>query len=182
MPTRITGGLWRGRVLRTPEGKTTRPTASRVREALFDILGHDCSGRRVADLYAGSGAVGLEALSRGAESAVFLETDRAASEVLRGNVALVGANARLERRDAVAWAAAPENRAQFDLVFVDPPFVEEFPVSADWLSLVAEGGVLVVQHPSRGKFAWPSEPDRTRVYGESALSFWFRRSGGAENV
>ena len=157
MPTRITGGLWRGRVLRTPEGKTTRPTASRVREALFDILGHDCSGLRVADLYAGSGAVGLEALSRGAESAVFLETDRAASEVLRANVALTGANARVERLDAVRWAADPGNRAKFDLVFVDPPFAAEFPAAVDWSALVAEGGVLVVQHPSRGKFSWPSD-------------------------
>lgn len=182
MPTRITGGEWRGRVLRVPEGLSTRPTASRVREALFDVLGQDCSGMRVADLYAGSGAVGFEALSRGAESVAFVETARSALDVLRANAAALSARVRVDAVDAVRWAADPAFRGAFDLVFVDPPFAKEFPAGADWLPLLAPGGTLVVQHPSRGSFVWPVPPARVRKYGESSLAFWSAPASGGAKV
>ena len=116
---RVIAGEFKGRRLRTPRGSRTRPTADRVREALFSMLG-DVSGARVLDLYAGSGALGIEALSRGAESALFVERDQQALAALRRNLEAVGANAEVRRQDVLRFLARPEGT--FDLVFSDPPY------------------------------------------------------------
>ena len=119
---RIVAGTWGGRRLVAPRGRGTRPTADRVREALFSILG-PLDGERVLDLYAGSGALGLEALSRGAAHATFVERERAALRALRDNVADLGADADVVAADAKAFLrAAQERGAQYDLVFLDPPY------------------------------------------------------------
>lgn len=119
---RIVAGEFKGRRLAGPEGKATRPTSDKVREALFSILG-DISGQRVLDLFAGTGAVGLEAISRGAAEAVLVERDRRMASVIERNVGdTVGSGddrARLVRGDALKYLA---NAGPFDLVFLDPPY------------------------------------------------------------
>jgi 16S rRNA (guanine966-N2)-methyltransferase len=117
---RVVAGEYRGRRLQAPRGTSVRPTSDRVREALFSILG-DIEGLRVLDLFAGSGALAIEALSRGAASATLVENDRAALDAIRANLApLEGANAEIVRADALAWLGG--RRGPFDLVFADPPY------------------------------------------------------------
>lgn len=119
---RIIAGQWRGRKLIAPKGEATRPTADRLREALFSMLTSrlgSFEGLRVADLFAGSGALGLEALSRGAASSTFVEQDRAALEALRANVTTLGANADVRAQSVLALPAASE---PYDLLLLDPPY------------------------------------------------------------
>ena len=119
---RIVAGRHKGRRLRAPEGAGTRPTADKVREALFSILG-PVEGLRVLDLYAGSGALGLEALSRGAGSATFVESARPALAAIRANLDAVGEEAEVVASDAIKWLRAADGReGAFDLVFCDPPY------------------------------------------------------------
>ena len=127
---RIVAGTFRGRPLVAPKGHSTRPTADRTRQALFNVLDHapwsgGLVGRRVIDLFAGSGALGFEALSRGAEFCLFVETDEAARGAIRDNVetfGLFGAT-RVHRRDATNLGAKPAgDGAAFDLAFLDPPY------------------------------------------------------------
>ncbi len=122
---RIIGGRWRGRRLAAPPGQTTRPTAERLRQAIFDMLLHAPWGGRgviegalVLDVFAGTGALGLEALSRGAAAAEFFEQDRAALTALRSNIAACGAAARVHPGDACRAIGGPPAR----LVFLDPPY------------------------------------------------------------
>lgn len=120
---RIVAGQWRGRPLVAPKGEATRPTADRTREALFSMLASrvgSFEGLAVADLFAGSGALGLEALSRGAASCLFVEQDRAAIDALRANVAKLGATGA-EVRAASVLALGPA-RAPLDIVMMDPPY------------------------------------------------------------
>lgn len=121
---RIITGQWRGRKLAAPKGDTTRPTADRTRETLFAMLTSrlgDFEGLHVADLFAGSGALGLEALSRGAASCLFVEQDRAAIDTIRANIAALGAQsvARVETGSATQLRAAPR---PLDLILLDPPY------------------------------------------------------------
>ncbi len=127
---RIVGGTLKGRALATPGGQATRPTSDRARESLFNVLAHAAwarplDGARVLDLFAGSGALGLEAISRGAAFALFVETDAAARGAIRDNIealSLFGVT-RIHRRDATDLGAKPAGlAAPFDLVFLDPPY------------------------------------------------------------
>lgn len=126
---RISGGEFRGRTLGTPAGPTTRPTAQRTREAMFNILAHHdwctLSGARVIDLFAGSGALGFEALSRGAEFCLFVETAAPARGVIRDNIEALGlfGQTRIHRRDATDLGLKPAPLGDpFNLVFLDPPY------------------------------------------------------------
>jgi 16S rRNA (guanine966-N2)-methyltransferase len=120
---RVIAGRWRGRRLQAPPGDATRPTSDRVREALFSILGDRVEGARVLDLYAGSGALGIEALSRGAAEATFVDSAPAAIRALRANLDTLGADATVRRQDARRHLAAASAAArQYDLVFLDPPY------------------------------------------------------------
>ena len=119
---RIIAGAWRGRPIEAPAGTSTRPTSDRAREALFSMLASrlgSFEGLRVADLFAGSGALGLEALSRGAAHCSFVENDRQAVEALRRNLAKLGAGDRADLRAQSALHGVP---GPFDLVLVDPPY------------------------------------------------------------
>jgi 16S rRNA (guanine966-N2)-methyltransferase len=175
--TRIVAGAAGGRRLEVPPSGT-RPTSDRVREALFSALeatvGLD--GARVLDLYAGSGALGLEALSRGAVKATFVESDRRAADILRRNargLGLPGADVRFGTVRSVL-AAPPEER--YDVVFVDPPYALEEQELADVLAALPAWtepeATLVVERSSRGEDPrWPEgvEPLRSRKYGETTL-------------
>ncbi len=127
---RIVGGRLSGRAIAAPAGRDTRPTSDRAREAVFNVLAHaswspGIEGRRVLDLFAGSGALGLEALSRGAAFALFVETDAAARGVIRDNLEALGlfGVARIHRRDATDLGVKPSGLGEpFDLVFLDPPY------------------------------------------------------------
>ncbi len=121
---RIIGGRWRGRRLRFPSVDGLRPTGDRIRETLFNWLAPEIVGARCLDLFAGSGALGLEALSRGAADVLLVERDRAATACLRDNLALLGADtgARVIQEDALNWLRRGNPEAAFELVFVDPPF------------------------------------------------------------
>jgi 16S rRNA (guanine966-N2)-methyltransferase len=127
---RIVGGKFKGRALAAPPGRNTRPTGDRAREAVFNILEHAAwskgvAGRRVLDLFAGSGALGFEAMSRGASFALFVETDAAARGAIRDNIEALGlfGVTRIHRRDATDLGVKPAGLGEpFDLVFLDPPY------------------------------------------------------------
>jgi 16S rRNA (guanine966-N2)-methyltransferase len=169
---RILAGRWKGRLLRVPEG--ARPTSSRAREALFDVLQDAISGRRFLDLFAGSGAMGLEALSRGASSATFVEGD---SRALERNLATLGAGPEefeVLREDAGAAVSGLARRGEsFDLVFADPPYSLAAALSRRIEVLLAPAGKLVVQtdsHASAPELPGLSLRER-RAYGRNV--FWF---------
>ncbi len=125
MSLRIISGHWRGRVLQVPKGDATRPTADRTREALFSMLVSrlgPLDDLRVADLFAGSGALGLEALSRGAATCLFVEQDRPALDALRANIAMVGATQVSDVRATSVLSLGPSPAPPLDLVMMDPPY------------------------------------------------------------
>jgi len=176
---RIIGGVAGGRRLATPKGRATRPTSDRVREGLFSSLGGDLSGRAFLDLYAGSGAVGLEAASRGAAPVVLVERDARAVAALRGNVAAVDLIDVVVLAERVSRFLAEPADIRFDVVFLDPPYADPVGevlsrvVDGEWL---APDGVVVVERASRdGTPGWPANlvPDRSRRYGDSTL--WYGR-------
>src|SRR5215210_8563424 len=120
---RVIAGTYKGRRLQAPAGAATRPTADRVREALFSILGARVEGARVLDLFAGSGALGLEALSRGAAEATFVDSSAAAVRAVRANLEALGGEAEVRREDALRFLhASPGKARHYDLVLLDPPY------------------------------------------------------------
>jgi 16S rRNA (guanine(966)-N(2))-methyltransferase RsmD len=120
---RIVAGRWGGRRLASPKGPATRPTSDRVREALFSILGDRVQDARVLDLFAGSGALGLEALSRGAAAVTFVDSAPAAIRAVEANLEALGGAAEVRRADAVRFIrAAPGEARHYDLVLLDPPY------------------------------------------------------------
>jgi 16S rRNA (guanine(966)-N(2))-methyltransferase RsmD len=150
---RVIAGRFGGRRLAAPPGTGTRPTSDRVREALFSILGGRVAEARVLDLFAGSGALGLEALSRGAAAVTFVERAPAALRVLRANVEALGAEAEIVRADALKWLrAASDGAPQYDLVFLDPPYRQAGALGAvlsDALPAVLGPDALVVAESDR---------------------------------
>jgi 16S rRNA (guanine966-N2)-methyltransferase len=175
---RILAGQWKGKRLDVPPG--ARPTSGRAREALFDILRDSVVGSRVLDLFAGSGAIGLEALSRGAAEAVFVETDRRALDSNLSRCAPAAANVRVLAGDARRAAALLSREGRrFDLVFADPPYSRGVSALSRLVGdLVAPGGRLVLQMDSDE--AAPEiaglTPAGRRAYARNV--FWlFERSG-----
>ncbi|NEW39168.1 16S rRNA (guanine(966)-N(2))-methyltransferase RsmD [Nocardia cyriacigeorgica] len=177
--TRIVAGTAGGRRLRVPPAGT-RPTSDRVREALFSAIDArlDLDGARVVDLYAGSGALGLEALSRGAARALLVESDRKAAAVVRGNIADLGLPGADLRVGAVSTVLAQPAPAEFDLVFSDPPYdLDTAAVIADLTALagqgwLAPGALVVVERSSRSpEIDWPTGylREKPRRYGETRI-------------
>ena len=120
---RVVGGAFGGRGLVAPRGRSTRPTSDRVREAVFSILGGSVEGARVLDLFAGSGALAIEALSRGASEAVLVDSSAAAVAAIRRNLSALGADAEVRRQDALTHLEGARRGARlYDLVFLDPPY------------------------------------------------------------
>jgi 16S rRNA (guanine966-N2)-methyltransferase len=168
---RVVAGEFKGRRLRMPRGAPTRPTADRVREALFSMLG-DVTGARVLDLYAGSGALGIEALSRGAVSAVFVERDARAAAAIQANLDTVGAEAEVSRQDALAFVGR-DGRA-YDLVFCDPPY-DSGPRIARQLAerlpaLLSTDARIVTESDKRNPLELPFPLLRERTYGDTRIA------------
>jgi 16S rRNA (guanine966-N2)-methyltransferase len=181
--TRIIGGSAGGRRLTTPRGQHTRPTSDRVREALFSAIEAWCgslSGLRFLDLYAGSGAVGLEARSRGAGVVTLVEHDRRTAALISGNVKTLGFGQVEVLAASVASTLARTPVAPYDVVFLDPPYpLGNADVEAALQSLVdhgwlSPGALVVVERSARGAAPeWPSaiEPGRDKKYGETLLRY-----------
>jgi 16S rRNA (guanine966-N2)-methyltransferase len=186
--TRIIGGVAGGRRLRTPSGDNTRPTSDRVREALFSSLDAALgaiAGLRFLDLYAGSGAVGLEARSRGAGVVTLVEQDRRTADLIRSNVASLGFDRVEIVVSSVARALTQPPRAPYDIVYVDPPYaLATDTVVTDLASLhvhgwLAEDALVVVERSARSEpLTWPEGfmGERSRRYGETAL--WYGHATG----
>ncbi|MFF9176670.1 16S rRNA (guanine(966)-N(2))-methyltransferase RsmD [Streptomyces sp. NPDC014793] len=186
--TRVIAGRAGGRRLSVPPGTGTRPTSDRAREGLFStwqsLLGGPLDGERVLDLYAGSGAVGLEALSRGASHALLVEADARAARTVRDNVrnlGLSGAEVRAGKAEQVIRTAPPA--APYELAFLDPPYaVTDDDLREILLTLRTEGwladeALVTVERSTRGgPFHWPDgfEAIRSRRYGEG--TFWYGRA------
>jgi 16S rRNA (guanine966-N2)-methyltransferase len=185
--TRVIAGAAGGRRLAVPPGNGTRPTSDRAREGLFStwqsLLGGPLDGERVLDLYAGSGAVGLEALSRGAGHTLLVEADARAARVIRENVktlGLPGAEVRSGKAEQIIQSAPT---APYDLVFLDPPYrVTDHDLREILLTLrtehwLAREALVTVERSTRGgEFGWPDgfEAIRSRRYGEG--TFWYGRA------
>ncbi len=187
---RIIGGEARGRRIQLPRGCRIRPTADRVKESLFDIL-HPVEGTSFLDIFAGCGNCGLEALSRGARTAVFLEKDPRLAEVIRENLALLGFGDRGEviAGDARRGVQRLAKRAErLDILFADPPYEEGFlPEIVKCLeesTILAANGVIVLQHSAREALGGSSTQSLALVdqrrYGDTVLSFLKKRTE-AEN-
>jgi 16S rRNA (guanine966-N2)-methyltransferase len=176
-------------VLRVPPGAGTRPTGDRAREGLFNTLASvvgDLTGLRFLDLYAGSGAVGLEALSRGAGHVLFVESAPKAARVLRDNVEALKLPGAVVRTEPVARVVAAPAPAPYDVVFADPPYAAPAAELTEVLRLMVAGGwiatttVVAVERSSRDDdWSWPPplEPLRSRRYGDTTL--WYGRAASA---
>lgn len=168
---RVIAGEWRARRLEAPGGRTTRPTTDRAREAWMSVIHPSLDGARVLDLFAGSGALGIEALSRGAAEATFVENDARALAALKKNLETLGAAGRatIVRTDAVRFVKTLEAGA-FDIAFADPPYEQGLaPAVADrWLE-VAFSRILGVEHSPRELLRGGND---TRRYGDTAITFF----------
>jgi 16S rRNA (guanine966-N2)-methyltransferase len=173
---RVIAGQYGGRRLQAPPGAATRPTADRVREALFSILGARVTEARVLDLFAGAGTLGLEALSRGASHATFVDSAPRALTALRANLAALGADAEVVRADALRWlrAASPGAR-QYDLVFLDPPYRRAAELGASLSELLpavlAPGALVVAESDRRAPLELTIDATDERRYGDTLIRF-----------
>jgi 16S rRNA (guanine966-N2)-methyltransferase len=174
---RVIAGSLGGRRLKAPPGRGTRPTSDRVKEALFAMLGA-IEDARVMDLFAGSGALGIEALSRGAAVAVFVERDARASRVLGENLALLGLQgdvAEVRRGDALAvLRRAREKQEKYDLLFVDPPYQKarelEAGLAAIVPALLAPGARVAIESDRRAPLDLGLEVERAKRYGDTSIT------------
>lgn len=176
MRVRIIAGTFGGRVIDAPDTKRTHPMSERIRGAMFNSLGAQVEGARVLDVFAGSGSVGLEALSRGAAHVTFVERDRMAQKVLHKNIAALGLEDRAHviQAGAGAWLETAEP-GQFDLIFADPPYHDtQFSTVSKIMGLLKPNGYMVLSHPGRGEL-----PTKTgvvvvdnRSYGNAVLTFY----------
>ncbi len=190
---RVIAGIYRSRILKSLKGLALRPTSDRLRETLFNVLAPNIAGSRFVDLFAGTGAIGIEALSRGAAEVVFIENHPPAVTLIRRNLESLGINSgvtvlAVDALRGLAMLAARKNSGApaFDHVFLDPPYaaaedysrVLEFLGSAD---LLTPGGIVIAEH--RRNFDLPEKPGALRRFrvlrqGDAALSF-YRRHGDA---
>lgn len=178
---RVITGSARGRRLKQLEGLETRPTTGRVKEAVFSILQFDIEGRRVLDLFAGTGQLGVEALSRGAAEAVFVEQRRDAARLVTENLKLTGLadRARVVNGDALSYLAGAGER--FDIVFIDPPYADrlwESAISAIYrFDILANHGIMVCESPAERELPdLPAPYSKHRVYhyGKTRITTYHR--------
>ena len=177
---RIIGGKYRSRLLLAPKGMQTRPTLDQVREALFNILQGQIEGVDMLDLYGGSGAVALEAISRGAKSAVICDQSREAAAVIRKNAASLACQEQvtiLQMKDDAALSVLEREQRSFDLIFLDPPYrmdVSDVLARIGSGSLLRPGGRLIREHAASDAVPEPSglRLVSTRKYRDTCLTFY----------
>ncbi|HUT51783.1 MAG TPA: 16S rRNA (guanine(966)-N(2))-methyltransferase RsmD [bacterium] len=182
---RVTSGNNKGRRLKTRTGNQTRPTSDRVRAAIFDILPLDISGAVVLDLYSGSGAMGIEALSRGAGQALFVDSSRDSIRVIRENLELMGLGDRcrlMNKRAAPALRLLGAEGSRFDLVFLDPPYPSGEAKKAlellAGLDVLTDEAIVVAEHDvdhELGASFGPLARVARREYGRTVISFYEKR-------
>jgi 16S rRNA (guanine(966)-N(2))-methyltransferase RsmD len=183
---RIIAGIAKGRKLKSPKGMTTRPMLDRVKEALFSILSNRINGAKVLDLFAGVGSLGIEALSREAESVVFVEDFKLSADILRQNLETTGLNNKtvlIEQDVEIFFKKIAPKNSQFDLIFMDPPYkIDSVKLKGIFETLlknnfIAEEGEIAYHHHSKQT---PIEFNgfeiiSTRKYGNSSLSFYKKK-------
>ena len=178
---RIISGKYRGKRLLAPDGRGTRPTSDKVRESIFDILSSagPISGN-VLDLFAGTGALGIEALSRGASDAVFVEKNPAAAAVARKNLSLLGIEAKVFNTDWKVAVRKLAGRRQFDIIFLDPPYAnreeDKLIKSITDANILAPGGYIVVEHAADSVFAHDGYEADHRRYSDTGVTFLRKNS------
>ena len=182
---RVITGKARGVQLKTPDGMLTRPTTDRVKEALFSVIQFDIPGARVLDLFGGTGQLGIEALSRGAKSAVFVDAREDACKLIRENLkrTRLQENARVVRSDYLSRC-----REQYDIIFLDPPYAEVFLENSlnriTEIDILHSGGIIVAERPLGKELPW-DYPGYTRSrdyqYGKILLTF-YRKDGGSQET
>lgn len=175
---RISGGIIKGRKIKTKKGNSTRPLLSRIRKSLFDIIGEEIRGSKFLDLYAGSGAVGIEALSRGAKEAIFVEKDNLALRIIKENLDLCGLShlAIIYRKDVLKILSVLLKKERFDFIFVAPPYYKE--MQNKTLRMLEEkkikGSVVIVQHSPKEKVIFARKNMKLlkqKRYGDTILTF-----------
>jgi 16S rRNA (guanine966-N2)-methyltransferase len=171
---RVVAGQFRGHGLVAPGGRATRPTSDRVREALFSILAASVEGTRVLDLFAGSGALAIEALSRGAADAVLVDSSAAAVAAIRRNLSAVGVDAEVRRQDAVTYLEGARRDARlYDLVFLDPPYRHASTLgqelSAALGPVLAPGARVVTESDRRAPLELDFDLLDERRYGDTLI-------------
>lgn len=178
MNVRIISGRFGGRKIHAPDNSRTHPMSERIRNAMFNSIGTKVQGARVLDVFAGTGAIGLEAISRGADKAIFIEKDRIAQKVLAENIQSLGVESTTEviRASLANWLSTYQGES-FDIIFADPPYHDpQFSTVSHLFGLLKPGGLMVLSHPGRGE-----EPTSTgvvvvdnRSYGNAFLTFYRR--------
>jgi len=174
MSLRIVDGLFRGRILKSPKGEQTRPTTSMLREAVFNICAEWSEGARFLDLFAGSGAMGLEAISRGASFATFIEKDRQSAQCIRENISLLGVEEKAQVLTLDAKRALSALMSPYDLIYIDPPYEKEVPEIITAIlakNLLAPRGILFLEERFQAKAPTFShlELEISRRYGIAHL-------------
>ncbi|MFH1700699.1 MAG: 16S rRNA (guanine(966)-N(2))-methyltransferase RsmD [Candidatus Zixiibacteriota bacterium] len=174
MSLKITGGYLKGRIIKTPSGRDTRPTLARVRGAIFSMIQHDIENANVLDIFAGSGALTIEALSRGAASAVLIENNRKTAGIIKTNLDSLELKSRILNADyKKAFQILKSESLNFDIIFADPPYdlIEPSQLASEIseYSLIKPGGLFILEH------AGNIIPDdvrkiKTRRFGDSAIS------------
>jgi len=177
---RVITGSARGRRLKTPEGMDIRPTTDNVKESVFNILQFDIEGRRVLDLFAGTGQLGIECLSRGAKEVVFIDQSRDAVKIIRENLRACGFSAPVLQQDAVSYL---NSCGSFDLVFVDPPYdaglYEPVLEKINSIDILSEGGIILCESRRETTMPEMQAPYRKRKeyrYGKVKLSLYSKES------
>jgi 16S rRNA (guanine(966)-N(2))-methyltransferase RsmD len=179
---KIGSGRFRGRNIEAPRGKKTRPTSGRLKKALFDIIATQLAGARILDLYAGAGALGLEALSRGASHATFVERGRAAAHVIASNLDRLGVGDQAEILPCEVRTALhqlADRGRKFDFILLDPPYRSKLSATVLWqineFSLLTPDGVVILEHHHKldlGDVVGGLRKTRTVRAGESCLTFY----------
>ena len=179
---RVITGKARGVVLKTPEGLQTRPTADRVKEAMFSIIQFDLPGARVLDLFGGTGQLGIEALSRGADSAVFVDAGDAACKLIKENLkrTKLDGQARVVRADYMDYLS--RCREQFDIILLDPPYAEVFLENAlnriSEIDILQSGGIIVTERPFDKALEWEIpgfSRSKDYKYGKTLITIYHKQ-------
>jgi 16S rRNA (guanine966-N2)-methyltransferase len=171
---KITGGSARGRSISSFEGDRTRPTSSMVRQAIFNILG-PIEGLSFLDLYGGTGSVGLEALSRGTAKAQWVEVHLPTSKLISQNLKDLKFDNGVVVNSKVTEFLGRAKEG-FDIIFIDPPFVEEYPSDLDLTNVLKPDSIVLWQYPTKARIRWKQQPYKIYKYGESSLALFYMDS------